>query len=102
MRVVPAGPVRCQDPGMDDPQLLAEQIAYYRARAPEYERGLYATAEAQALIGEVLERIPAGVDVLELACGTGVWTERLTDQGRTLTAVDAAPEMIEIARERVA
>jgi demethylmenaquinone methyltransferase/2-methoxy-6-polyprenyl-1,4-benzoquinol methylase len=86
---------------MDDPQLLAEQIAYYRARAPEYERGLYATAEAQRLLEDVAERIPADVDVLELACGTGVWTERLARRVRTLTAVDAAPEMIEIARERV-
>jgi 2-polyprenyl-3-methyl-5-hydroxy-6-metoxy-1,4-benzoquinol methylase len=85
---------------MDNPDLLAEQIAYYRARAPEYERGLYATAEAQGLIDDVVERIPAGVDLLELACGTGVWTERLARRARTLTAVDAAPEMIEIARAR--
>lgn len=92
----------CQYPGMDNLDLLAEQIAYYRARAPEYERGLYATAEAQALIGEVLQRVPANVDVLELACGTGVWTERLAGPARTLTAVDAAPEMIELAAARVA
>jgi demethylmenaquinone methyltransferase/2-methoxy-6-polyprenyl-1,4-benzoquinol methylase len=83
---------------MDNPDLLAEQIAYYRARAPEYERGLYATAEAHALMGEVVERIPSDVDVLEIACGTGVWTEHLATRARTLTALDAAPEMIEIAR----
>ncbi len=87
---------------MDNLDLLAEQIAYYRARAPEYERGLYATAEAQALIGDVLQRVPAGQDVLELACGTGVWTERLAGRTRSLTAVDAAPEMIELASARVA
>jgi 2-polyprenyl-3-methyl-5-hydroxy-6-metoxy-1,4-benzoquinol methylase len=87
---------------MDNLDLLAEQIAYYRARAPEYEGGLYATAEAQALIGEVLELLPAGVDVLELACGTGVWTEPLAGRARSLTAVDAAPEMIELAAARVA
>jgi trans-aconitate methyltransferase len=85
---------------MDNPDLLAEQIAYYRARAPEYERGAYVTAEAQELLDVVVERIPADVDLLELACGTGVWTERLALRTRTLTAVDAAPEMIEIARAR--
>jgi trans-aconitate methyltransferase len=85
---------------MDNPDLLAEQIAYYRARAPEYERGAYATGEVEGLIDAVVERIPADADLLELACGTGVWTERLARRTRTLTAVDAAPEMIEIARAR--
>jgi demethylmenaquinone methyltransferase/2-methoxy-6-polyprenyl-1,4-benzoquinol methylase len=81
--------------------LIGEQIAYYQARAPEYEGDLYGTDEAQALIGTVIDRVPAGGDVLELACGTGVWTQRLAGRAATLTAVDAAPEMIEIARERV-
>ncbi len=56
---------------MDNPDLLAEQIAYYRARAPEYERGLYATAEAQALIGTVVERIPPDADVLNWPAAPG-------------------------------
>ena len=80
--------------------LLEQQIAYYRARAPEYERGLYSSDEAQALIDQVIERVPPGGDVLELACGTGVWTERLAQRAATLTAVDAAPEMIDIAWRR--
>lgn len=86
---------------MDNQDLLDEQIAYYRARAPEYEGGLYATAEAQALIDEVAARLPASADVLEIACGTGVWTERLGQRVARLTALDAAPEMIELARRRV-
>ncbi|HYU65817.1 MAG TPA: class I SAM-dependent methyltransferase, partial [Jatrophihabitantaceae bacterium] len=56
--------------------------------------------EVEGLIDAVVERIPADADLLELACGTGVWTERLARRARTLTAVDAAPEMIEIARAR--
>lgn len=80
--------------------LVEQQIAYYRARAPEYERGLYDTDEAQALIERVVERVPPDGDVLELACGTGVWTERLAHRAATLTAVDAAPEMIDIAWRR--
>ncbi|HEY3717219.1 MAG TPA: class I SAM-dependent methyltransferase [Jatrophihabitantaceae bacterium] len=48
----------------------------------------------------MIDRVPAGGDVLELACGTGVWTALLAGRANTLTAVDAAPEMIEIARER--
>lgn len=80
--------------------LEAEQIGYYRARAPEYDAGLYGSPEAQALLTEVIERVPSGGDLLELACGTGIWTRRLVARAASVTAVDAAPEMIEIARRR--
>ncbi len=39
---------------------------------------------------------------LELACGTGLWTSQLLPMTITLTAVDAAPEMLALNRERVA
>jgi demethylmenaquinone methyltransferase/2-methoxy-6-polyprenyl-1,4-benzoquinol methylase len=39
--------------------------------------------------------------VLELACGSGWWTKRLALTARTVTAVDASPEMLAINRERV-
>ena len=42
-----------------------------------------------------------GAEVLELACGTGLWTQRLADGNRHVTAVDASPETIAINRERV-
>lgn len=80
--------------------LEAEQIRYYRARAPEYDGALDESPEAQALLAEVIERVPPGGDLLELACGTGIWTHRLVARAASVTAVDAAPEMIEIARRR--
>jgi SAM-dependent methyltransferase len=40
-------------------------------------------------------------DVLELACGPGTWTPRLLKSAATVTAVDASPEMLSIARGRV-
>jgi ubiquinone/menaquinone biosynthesis C-methylase UbiE len=44
------------------------------------------------------------VDVLELGCGTGALTLRLAEHYplASLTAIDAAPEMLAIARERLA
>jgi demethylmenaquinone methyltransferase/2-methoxy-6-polyprenyl-1,4-benzoquinol methylase len=98
---------------MVDDSRLAEQLDYYRARAGEYDRwwsreGRYDRgpeanarwfAEA-AELERVLERFEPRGDVLELACGTGVWTERLAQRAATLTAVDAAPEMIDIAWRR--
>ena len=81
-------------------RLLEDQLTYYRARAPEY---LEDTLDLPG--GEELERAldafgPRG-DVLELACGPGVWTAQLLRHAARLTAVDAAPEMLAIARRRV-
>jgi SAM-dependent methyltransferase len=80
--------------------LLAEQLAHYRALALEYDdrtiRGLGASEVATAL--ESFR--PTGC-VLELACGTGAWTQRLLRHATSLTAVDAAPEMLAIASARV-
>lgn len=99
---------------MDDRRILDEQISYYRARANEYDewflrqgrydRGPEHRAEWLREIGEmdgVLRATVRGADVLELACGTGLWTRRLAENNRTIVAVDASPEAIAINRERV-
>jgi demethylmenaquinone methyltransferase/2-methoxy-6-polyprenyl-1,4-benzoquinol methylase len=94
--------------------LLEEQKAYYRARAGEYDEWFYRRgrydrgpennarwlAEA-AEVRHDLERFAPRGDVLELACGTGIWTEHLARHATTLTAVDASPEMLSINRERL-
>jgi len=97
-----------------DSHLLAEQQSYYRARAPEYDdwwhrRGRYdrgADANAQwfseaAALERALDNFGPKGDILELACGTGLWTDVLVRHARRLTAVDAAAEMIARARARV-
>src|SRR6202035_2825910 len=94
--------------GEDDLRvLLAEQLAYYRARAPEYTEtaipelpsGELARVRDQVL--EALDSFHASGDVLELACGPGTWTRELLRHARTITAVDGAPEMLALARERL-
>ena len=87
--------------------LLGEQVAYYRARAGEYDLDMWESELDPGLRAEVadLERAladfaPTGA-VLELGCGTGTWTRRLTQWATTITAVDASPEMIARAREKV-
>ena len=82
--------------------MLADQVDYYRRRAGEYDVTAYGdVAVARSRIARlVADMRPAG-RVLELACGTGLWTEALAGWADTVTAIDAAPEMVEIARERV-
>jgi demethylmenaquinone methyltransferase/2-methoxy-6-polyprenyl-1,4-benzoquinol methylase len=77
--------------------LLAEQAAYYRAAADEYAVDVAAGRELAA----ALERFAPAGDVLELACGPGVWTEQLLRTADRVTAVDASAEMLARARGRV-
>jgi demethylmenaquinone methyltransferase/2-methoxy-6-polyprenyl-1,4-benzoquinol methylase len=96
-------------------QTLHEMRAYYRARAAEYDewfyrRGRYdrgpdANARWFADAEEVfaaLDALQITGDVLELAPGTGIWTERLARTARSITTVDTSPEMIAINRAKVA
>jgi len=99
------------------PDILDDQIAYYRARAGEYDEwwfrtGRYdrgadfnaqwhaetATVEA-ALVSWLAARRPA--DVLELACGTGLFTRLIAPRVARLASIDASTEVIEINRARV-
>ncbi|MGI8714677.1 MAG: class I SAM-dependent methyltransferase [Solirubrobacteraceae bacterium] len=99
---------------MLDDALLTEQLDYYRARAGEYDRwwsregrfdrGPEANQrwfDEAAELERVLERFAPHGDVLELACGTGLWTRHLVSAASRLTAVDAAEEVLAINRARV-
>lgn len=78
-----------------------EQIAYYRHRAGEYDATAYGDLpEADDVIAALVGRLRPSGDVLEIACGTGMWTGHLAAHARTLTAVDSSPEMLARARLR--
>lgn len=98
----------------DDDELLAEQRAYYRVRAPEYDewwqrRGRYDRGEDEraewdrqvAVVDDALATFGATGRVLELAGGTGWWTERLARTADELTVVDANAETLALNRSRV-
>ena len=79
-----------------------EQVAYYRARAAEYEVTSYRDVRAaDRRIAALVRDLRPGGDLLEIACGTGRWTRHLAGCAATVTAVDAAPEMITLARKHV-
>jgi demethylmenaquinone methyltransferase/2-methoxy-6-polyprenyl-1,4-benzoquinol methylase len=50
---------------------------------------------------KMLEDFHMSGDLLELAPGTGIWTERLLNTASSITAVDASSEMVAINRARV-
>lgn len=96
-----------------DGSLMAEQVEYYRARAPEYDqwflrlgrydRGAEHRRRWMADLGRVEAALAAEGDlgsVLELAAGTGQWTGRLASAASDVTAVDASLEALAINRRK--
>jgi demethylmenaquinone methyltransferase/2-methoxy-6-polyprenyl-1,4-benzoquinol methylase len=80
-------------------RLLGEQIAYYRALAPDYlDKGLDLPGGDE--LTQALEAFQPTGSVLELACGPGVWTAQLLRHAADVTAVDASPEMLALAKAR--
>ena len=95
-------------------QLLAEQQAYYVERAPEYDewwerKGRYDLgSEGNQIwwreVAEVMRFFaackPRG-KTLDIAAGTGNWTEFLARYADTVTALDGSEEVLEINRRRL-
>src|SRR5215475_4660081 len=110
--------VRPYHSAMSTERILRDQIDYYRARAGEYDewwfrtgrydRGPELNARWRADVAAVEQALESWLDaarpqsVLELACGTGLFTRRIAPRVARLTAVDASPEVLAINRARVA
>jgi SAM-dependent methyltransferase len=89
-----------QNMGLEE--TLAGQLTYYRRRAPEYDETSLGDTEASSRrFAEITDRVDPTGDLLEIACGTGLWTKHLIRRAKSVTALDASPEMIELARERI-
>jgi len=83
-------------------QMSEDAVAYYARRAVEYEP-IYAKPERQANLVEMRDRLRdtfANRHVLEFACGTGFWTESISERARSVLATDINEEMLQIARAK--
>jgi len=75
---------------------------YYDRRASEYEK-IYDKPERQHELEWLRQRIPELLQertVLEVACGTGYWTQFIARTARTVHACDINESVLEIAREK--
>jgi demethylmenaquinone methyltransferase/2-methoxy-6-polyprenyl-1,4-benzoquinol methylase len=95
-------------------EVLREQQEYYNQRSAEYDewwlrQGRYDRGDAensvwfaeQAQVRAAFERLDWSGDVLELAGGTGTWTEWLAGRARHITVLDGSLEMIAINSARL-
>lgn len=75
-------------------------IAYYKNRAKEYEK-IYAKPERQTdllLAEKILQNNFINKDVLEIACGTGYWTKKISATSKSILATDINDAVIEVAK----
>lgn len=95
-------------------KVIEEQKAYYQARAQEYDEWFYRqgrydhgsehTQQWNAEVEEVRQTL-ASVNltgqVLDVAAGTGIWTQELLKTADHITALDSSEEVLELNRVRV-
>ena len=75
-------------------------IRFFDRCAPSWDVGL---VRNEAVISTILDNagVRAGVDVLDVACGTGVLFPDYLQRGvASLTAIDISPEMVKIAQQK--
>src|SRR5829696_2029653 len=90
--------------------ILKDQLDYYRARAREYDRTVVPSPNSKnflkietelAQIREAVHHLPPCKEALELASGTGIWTQELLKVAKEVTALDGAPEMLDVTRAKL-
>jgi len=77
-------------------------VAYYAARAKEYEK-IYGKPERQGEISDLttlLLNVFPEKDVLEIACGTGYWTQRIAKAAKNILATDINQPVIDVAKSK--
>jgi SAM-dependent methyltransferase len=85
--------------------LVDQMREYYRARAPWHDEYMAYSGNAamEALLGPIVshvEELLAGLDILEVACGTGNWTQVLARRARSVLATDINRETIRLAQAK--
>lgn len=84
---------------MGDPP---EMLTYYAGRASYYD-DVYLKPERAADMNWLRQHLPkrlAGRSIVEVACGTGYWTQHLAPVASGMVALDFTPEPLALARAR--
>ena len=80
-----------------------DQILYYSERTKEYEQ-IYQKPERQEDLKQlktILKDIFSEKSVFEIACGTGYWTEFISETAKTILATDINETVIEVAKSKM-
>jgi SAM-dependent methyltransferase len=76
--------------------LAQERSKLFGQQAEAYDR--FRPTYPDAVIDELLGPVPAGLEVLDVGCGTGIASRQIAQRGAKVLGVELAPRMAEIAR----
>jgi len=76
--------------------LAKERSRLFGQHAEAYDR--FRPSYPDAVIDELLGPVPAGLEVLDVGCGTGIASRQMAQRGAKVLGVELAPRMAEIAR----
>lgn len=79
-----------------------DQIKYYLERAKDYEQ-IYEKPERQEDLKKlriILKDLFFAKSVFEIACGTGYWTQFISETAKSIFAIDINETVIEIAQSK--
>jgi ubiquinone/menaquinone biosynthesis C-methylase UbiE len=81
-----------------------DMVKYYRDRAKEYEK-VYkwrdpCRQKEQDRMEDELVTIFKGLKVLDIGCGTGFWTQRISKSAKSIVGIDINETVLEIARSK--
>ena len=87
-------------------KLIEEMNRYYEARASWHDQYMSykSNKNMEKQLGPIIEIIEekiVGKKVLEIACGTGNWTEVLARRAASEVAVDISPAVLKIAKRKL-
>jgi ubiquinone/menaquinone biosynthesis C-methylase UbiE len=87
-------------------EVAVDMEEYYRRRAKGYDEEIYQTRadparqEELQSIADVSKEALKARRVLDVACGTGHWTEIVSETAQSIVGTDIAKEMLEIAGKK--
>ena len=81
-----------------------DMVKYYRNRAKEYEQ-IYEwrdhhRQEEQDQMEQTLKQFFTGVNLLDVGCGTGYWTQRISETARSIVGIDINQTVLDIAASK--
>ncbi|MDP9415626.1 MAG: class I SAM-dependent methyltransferase [Pseudomonadota bacterium] len=90
---------------MSEHPSVVEMNRYYQARAPWHDDYMSYTSnpDMESLLAPLIADIApyiVGRDVLEIACGTGNWTQVLAQRAHSVLATDGSADMLTHARTK--
>lgn len=82
--------------------ILKSEYNFWNAYARKYDKFIHRNAEGSynQIIKEIKKTVPPDSEVLEIGTGTGNIAFAIAGNVRKITAIDSAPEMIRVAKEK--